>query len=72
MPNIAVFNVLNQILASLIAICKDSYMVYACGFDQNGKWEWFCESKWRCKNATQAGGIISPNKPLIVDLFYSA
>ena len=52
----------------LIAVCKG-----------NGKWEWFCESKWCCKNdaakmtlqndvedlATQADGIISPNKPLI-------
>ena len=34
----------------LIAVCKDSYVAYACGFDRNGKWEWFCESKWRCKN----------------------
>ena len=34
----------------LIAVCKDNYVVYACGFDRNGKWEWFCESKWRCKN----------------------
>ena len=24
--------------------CKDSYMVYACGFDQVGKREWFTES----------------------------
>ena len=22
---------------SLIAVCKDSYVVYACGFDRNGK-----------------------------------
>ena len=34
----------------LVAVCKDSYVVYACGFDRNGKWEWICESKWRCKN----------------------
>ena len=34
----------------IIAVCKDSYVVYACGFDRNGKWEWFCESKLRCKN----------------------
>ena len=33
-----------------IAVCKDSYVVYACGFDRNGKWEWFCQSKLRCKN----------------------
>ena len=33
-----------------VAVCKDSYVVYASGFDRNGKWEWFCESKWRCKN----------------------
>ena len=30
-------------------VCKDSYVVYACGFDRNRKWEWFCESKLRCK-----------------------
>ena len=23
---------------------------HACGFDRNGKWEWFCESKLCCKN----------------------
>ena len=59
-------------------VCKDSYVVYACGFDRNGKLEWFCESKWRCKNdiakrrsspndvlSSRADGIISPNKPLI-------
>ena len=34
----------------IIAVCKDSYVVYACGFDRNRKWEWFCESKLRCKN----------------------
>ena len=34
----------------IIAVCKDSCVVYACGFDRNGKWEWFCESKLRCKN----------------------
>ena len=33
-----------------IAVCKDSYVVYACSFDRVGKWEWFCESKLRCKN----------------------
>ena len=27
-----------------IAVCKDSYVVYACGFDRVGKWEWFAES----------------------------
>ena len=37
-------------LAIFIAACKDNYVVYACGFDRNGKWEWFCESKLRCKN----------------------
>ena len=34
----------------MIVVCKDSYVVYACGFDRNGKWEWFCKSKLRCKN----------------------
>ena len=34
----------------LIAVGKDSCVVYACGFDRNEKWEWFCESKWHCKN----------------------
>ena len=29
---------------------KDRYVVYACGFDRNRKWEWFRESKWCCKN----------------------
>ena len=28
----------------IIAVCKDSYAVYARGFDQMGKWEWFAES----------------------------
>ena len=28
----------------VIAVCKDSYVAYACGFDWNGKWEWFVES----------------------------
>ena len=32
------------------AVCKDSYVVYTCSFDRNGKWEWFCESKLHCKN----------------------
>ena len=61
----------------IIAVCKDSYVVYACGFDRNGKWEWFCESKlccknvmlqkWPCKMTSQtsttlfADGIISDN-----------
>ena len=36
----------------IVAVCKDSNVVYACGFDRNGKWEWFCESKLRCKNDT--------------------
>ena len=31
-------------------VCKDSYVVYACGPDRVGKWEWFWESKLRCKN----------------------
>ena len=31
-------------------VCKDSYVVHACSFNRNGKWEWFCESKWRCKD----------------------
>ena len=34
----------------LIAVCKDSCVVCACGFDWNGKWEWFCESKLCYKN----------------------
>ena len=29
---------------SLIAVCKDSYMIYVCGFDQVGKWSGFTES----------------------------
>ena len=28
----------------LVAACKDSYVVYACGFDRVEKWEWFTES----------------------------
>ena len=28
----------------LIAVCKDSYVVYACGFNLVGKGEWFAES----------------------------
>ena len=40
----------NQLESSIFAVYKDSYVVYACAFDRNGKWEWFCESKWRCKN----------------------
>ena len=28
----------------LFAVCKDSYVVCACGFDRVGKWEWFAES----------------------------
>ena len=31
----------------LVAVCKDSYVVYACGFDRVGKWEWFAESMQR-------------------------
>ena len=34
----------------MIAVCKDSHVVYVCGFDRVGKWEWFWESKLRCKN----------------------
>ena len=30
-----------------IAVCKDSYVIYACGFDWMGKLEWFAESKRR-------------------------
>ena len=37
----------------VIAVCKDNYVVYACGFDWNGKWEWFYESKWCCKMTLQ-------------------
>ena len=33
-----------------VAACKDSYVIYTCGVDRNGKWEWFCESKLCCKN----------------------
>ena len=47
---------------------KDSYVVYGCGFVQNGKWEWFYESKWRCKNdvgTLLADGITSTNNPLL-------
>ena len=36
----------------VIAVYKDSYVVYACDFDRNGKWEWFCKSKLRCRNDT--------------------
>ena len=28
----------------IIAVCKDSYVVYACWFDWVEKWEWFAES----------------------------
>ena len=41
---------LDILFTNLVAVSKDRYVVYACGFDWNGKWEWFCESKWRCKN----------------------
>ena len=37
----------------IIAVCKDSCVACACGFDRNGKWEWFCKSKWRCKKLLQ-------------------
>ena len=26
----------------IIAVCKDSYLIYACGFDRMGKWWGFC------------------------------
>ena len=29
---------------NIIAVCKDNYGVYACGFDQVGKWSGFAES----------------------------
>ena len=64
-------------LTYVIAVRK-VYLVYACGFDRNGKWEWFCKSKWRCKNdiaemtseralaTLLADGITSTNNPLFV------
>ena len=27
-----------------VAVCKDSYVILACGFNQHGKWSGFCES----------------------------
>ena len=32
-----------MIAFGFIAVYKDSYVVYAYGFDRNGKWEWFCD-----------------------------
>ena len=55
----------------IFAVCKDSYVVYACGFDRNRKWEWFCKSKWRCKNdaakmTSQALTTLSPWQTAVV------
>ena len=63
----------------MIAACKDSYVVCACGFDRNGKWEWLrikitlkndVAKKKHCKKervlATLLADIItSTNNPLI-------
>ena len=32
-------------LIALFAVCKDSYVILACGFDRNGKWSGFCKSR---------------------------
>ena len=44
------YTAITRELWPIFAVCKDSYVVYACGFDRNGKWELFCESKLHCKN----------------------
>ena len=31
-------------LGNFIAVCKDSYVIYACGFDQLEKWSGYAES----------------------------
>ena len=35
---------------ALVAVCKDSYVIYTCGFDQMGKWLGFAESMRINKN----------------------
>ena len=54
----------------IIAVCKDSYVVYACGLTETEN----DVAKMTLQNdvaalATQADGIIFPNKPLIEWLF---
>ena len=59
--------------SNVIGVCKDSYVVYACGFDRKIRMILRIKmmlQKWRCRNERAlatllADGITSTNNPLI-------